>query len=337
MSVVFPDWLDTAWQHLAGTCRQGRMPHAVLLTGQGGVGKRRLADRLAASLLCERPDASGNPCEQCTACTWLQAGNHPDLNAVIPDEPGKAIKVDQVRVLCAELGLTSHAGRYKLAIIAPADAMNANAANSLLKTLEEPTDNTLLMLISASPGRLPATVRSRCHRVHIHTPDRESALNWLEMHGGVDRVMADRCLQIAGGAPFIAAELAESGGLELHDRRLTELVAIFQGQLDPLRAAGDWSGEHLATTLRWWQMWLQALIRWRQTGQGPGEAQMAQLLQPISEKVDCKQVFGLCDRVALALNDLGSGMNRQLLVEDLLIDWASLTGRPLRPFTATGR
>jgi DNA polymerase-3 subunit delta' len=240
-------------------------------------------------------------------------------------------------VLCAELALTSHAGRYKLALIAPADAMNVNAANSLLKTLEEPTPNTLLMLLSASPGRLPATVRSRCHREHIHTPDRDSALNWLETHCGIDRVMAGRCLQIAGGAPFIAAELAESGGLELHDRRLSELVAIFQGQLDPLRAAVDWSDEHLAITLRWWQMWLQALIRWRQAGQGPGEPRVAQLLQPIAEKVDCKRVFGLCDRVALASNNLGSGLNRQLLAEDLLIDWASLAGRPLRPFAATGR
>jgi DNA polymerase-3 subunit delta' len=134
-----------------------------------------------------------------------------------------------------------------------------------------------------------------------------------------------------------AAELADSDRLALRDQRLAELSAIFNGQLDPLRAASDWSGEHEASTLRWWQSWLQVLIRWRQAGQGPDEPQVAQMLRQIAETVDCRQVFELSDRVSMALNSLGSGLNRQLLMEDLLIDWARMAGKPSRPSKAAGR
>jgi DNA polymerase-3 subunit delta' len=330
MKAAFPDWLAASWQQILQTYRRGRLPHALLITGQDGVGKRLLADRLAALLLCERPDDQGNACGQCAACAWLRAGTHPDLTLLNPDEPGKAIKIDQVRALSVELGMTSHAGRYKVAVIAPADALNVNAANSLLKTLEEPTPSTLLILLTASPGRLPATVRSRCQHLRISAPHLEEALAWLQTSRGIDRTDAERCLQIAGGAPLAAAELAGSDALVLRDQRLAELSAIFNGQLDPLRAASGWSGEHEASTLRWWYAWLQALIRWQQAGQRPGEPLVAPLLQQIAEKVDCRQVFELSDRVAMALISLGSGLNRQLLMEDLLIDWARMAGRPSR-------
>jgi DNA polymerase-3 subunit delta' len=337
MKAVLPDWLEVSWQYLVRTYRQGRLPHALLIAGQDGIGKRQLADKLAALLLCQRPDDQGNACGQCASCAWLEAGTHPDLTVLHPDEPGKAIKIDQVRALCIELGMTSHAGRHKVAVIAPADAMNVNAANSLLKTLEEPTASTLLILLTASPGRLPATVRSRCQSLNIRTPAVEQALVWLQTSRGIDPAVAGRCLQIAAGAPLAAAELAGSDSLALRDRRLVELSAILNGQLDPLRAAREWTGEHEASTLRWWQAWLQGLIRWQQAGQRPGEPQVAQLLQQIVEKVDCRQVFELSDRVAMALNSLGSGLNRQLLMEDLLIDWVRMAGRPSGSYKAAGR
>jgi DNA polymerase-3 subunit delta' len=337
MKTEFPHWLDATWQRLVSTYRQGRLPHALLVTGQDGIGKNLLVDRLTALLLCERADELGRACGQCAACGWLRAGSHPDLTMLRPDEPGKAIKIDQVRSLCIELGMTSHAGRYKVAVIAPADAMNVNAANSLLKTLEEPTPRTLLVLLTASPGRLPATVRSRCHHLAVRTPEAGQALEWLYTSRGIDRAVAARCLHISAGAPLAAAELAGSGCLALHDQRLAELAAIFNGRLDPLRAASDWSGEQELSTLRWWQTWLQALIRWRQTGQSPNQPQVAQLLRQIPEKVDCRKLFELSDRVTMALNSRGSGLNRQLLMEDLLIEWAGLAGRPSRTSEATGR
>jgi DNA polymerase III subunit delta' len=335
MTTRFPNWLNPAWQQLLRSWQQGRLPHAVLLTGAFGTGKHLLAHRLAALLLCQQPVAAGEACGQCAACGWLQAGSHPDLATLQPEETGKAIKIDQVRALGVELGMTSHGGRYKVAVVSPADAMNVNAANSLLKTLEEPTDRTLLILISASPGRLPATVRSRCQQLRIHAPGPGEALDWL-VAGGLAPDIGRRCLQLAGGAPLEAAELAASDQLAVCDRRLAELVAVFNGRQDPLRVAADWQGEHEARALLWWQGLLQALVRRQQAGLTPAEPQMAQTLQQISESVDCRQLYELSDRLIRARNSLGSGLNRQLVLEDLLIDWARLAGRPSARAAVTG-
>ena len=336
MTEHFPDWLQAPWQQLARTWGQGRLPHALLLAGPAGIGKHLLARKLTSLLLCQQPDADSGACGRCPACTWLRAGSHPDLSELVPEEPGKAIRIDQVRALGVELGMTSHAGRYKVAVIAPADAMNVNAANSLLKTLEEPTASTLLILLTASPGRLPATVRSRCQQLRIPGPATGQALDWLQGQG-IERALAERCLQIAGGAPLAAAQLAASDSLDLRDRWLDELVAVFDGRLDPVRVADDWAGAHEAGALQWWQSALQALIRWQQAGEAPGEARLVQMLRQITEKVDCRQLFELSDRITMAVISLGSGLNRQLLLEDLLIDWARLAGKPPARSTAAGR
>jgi len=336
MNDRFPDWLEANWQQLARAHAQGRLPHALLIAGPEGSGKHLLARRLSAALLCENPDPHTGACGRCAACAWLRAGTHPDLAVLEPEEPGKAIKIDQVRALAAELGMTSHAGRHKVAVIAPADAMNVNASNSLLKTLEEPTANTLLILLTASPGRLPATIRSRCQHLPVRLPAAEQALDWLQ-GGGIERPLAQRCLLAAAGAPLTAASLAESDSLALRDRRLEELSSILDGRLDPLSVAADWNGAGEGQALRWWQSWLQALIRWRQAGVAPDEPQVTQKLRQITETVDCRELFELSDRVAAAVNSLGSGLNRQLLLEDLLIDWARLAGKPRRRSTAAGR
>jgi DNA polymerase-3 subunit delta' len=161
---ILPDWLQPGRNQLQQMIRQGRLPHALLISGSEGLGKRMLADWLAGTLLCEQSHGDVSACGQCSACGWFDNGWHPDLLRLEPEEAGKAIKVDQVRRLGASLGMTSHSGGYKITIVQPADAMNVNAANSLLKTLEEPTANTLLILLTATPGRLPATILSRCQR-----------------------------------------------------------------------------------------------------------------------------------------------------------------------------
>lgn len=316
-------WLQQYRERLHRTRVQGRLPHALLISGQEGVGKRALAEQLAHSLLCEQADADGKPCGQCAACGWLQAGTHPDLLWLLPEEAGKAIKVDQVRALTGELCMTSHAGRHKVAIIQPADAMNRNAANSLLKTLEEPTDNTLLVLLTALPGRLPATIRSRCQQLQVALPDALSAQQWLQ-ETGMESGQAARYLRLANGAPLKAMQLAETDSAGTRDQRLQQLVGVFRGSRDPVETAKEWMGESERQSLQWWLAWLEDVIRWQQGGQPPLEHEVAQKLQPIAETVDCRQLFDLSDKVANALNSLGSGLNRQLILEDLLIFWAKL-------------
>jgi DNA polymerase III subunit delta' len=204
--------------------RLDRLPHAILLYGPQGVGKLSLAERAAQLLLCE---GSRQPCDKCDACRWFLAGNHPDFRRlepealakepVEPDEEPKArkakqpsieIKVDQVRELADFLYIGSHRGKLRVALVHPAEHMNENAANALLKGLEEPPAGAVFILVSHRPAQLLPTIRSRCVSIPVPIPPREAALGWLAKEGVED---AARWLAYAGGAPLRAVDYAECG------------------------------------------------------------------------------------------------------------------------------
>jgi len=193
-----------------------RFPHALLLTGPPGIGKRTLALCVARALLCETPRADGDACGTCASCRYAAAGQHPDLRLVEPvsvDEEGTVtpqewIQVDAIRGVIDWAQLTSHRGVAKVAVIVPAERMNVAAANALLKTLEEPPPDTYLILVTAAPGRLPATVRSRCRVVPAPRPTRAAARDWLVAQG-IAATAADALLAQAGGAPLVAQTLAD--------------------------------------------------------------------------------------------------------------------------------
>ena len=323
-----PDWLQSRRNQLQEMIRQGRLPHALLLAGPEGIGKQYLADWLAQTLLCERSHEAVVPCGQCNACGWFENDSHPDFLRLGPEEAGKAIKVDQVRQLGASLGMTSHSGGYKIALVKPADAMNVNAANSLLKTLEEPTANTLLVLLTAAPGRLPATIRSRCQRINIERPPESSAIHWL-LQQQLEEGVARRCLIMADGAPYRALALAGSNSLDQRDNCLDELLAIYSGKQDPLKIAELWARDvdMQRNVMQWWLHWVNSLVRWQRAGIVDPEAEVAHKLQQIVEKVDCRKLFMLSDQLASAMNSLTSGLNRQLMLEGLLIEWAGMSAR----------
>ncbi|VAW82090.1 DNA polymerase III delta prime subunit [hydrothermal vent metagenome] len=322
---TLPDWLQPTWEHLRQMIQQDRLPHALLISGPEGLGKHLLADRLTAYLLCEQPGATALACGECNACNWLRSGAHPDLVQMRPEEAGKAIKIDQVRKLGTDLEMTSHSGRYKIAVIQPAEAMNVNAANSLLKTLEEPTANTLLVLLTATPEQLPATIRSRCQQIRMGCPSTVVAKTWLvQQH--IEAGVATRCLAMSSGAPLKALALAGSDSLAQRDSCLADLIVIYNGQQDPLPVAEKWAQDatNQRQIMQWWQQWINSLIRWQQAGIADQEAEIAQKLRQIVDKVDCQRLFVFSDQLAGALSGLTSGLNRQLLLEDLLIDWAGL-------------
>lgn len=157
MADAYP-WQDALWQQLAGRTQHA---HAYLLHGPAGIGKRALAERLMARLLCQQP-AGLDACGQCKSCYLLAAGTHPDNYILEPEEADKAIKVDQVRDLVSFVVQTAQLAGRKVVLVEPTESMNINAANALLKSLEEPSGQTVLLLISHQPSRLLPTVKSRC-------------------------------------------------------------------------------------------------------------------------------------------------------------------------------
>lgn len=214
-SAAFPGALP--W--LAGIERElvasgARFPQALLIEGPEGIGKRTLAMRVARARLCESPLRDGGACGNCASCDYVAAGQHPDLRVVEPvayDEEGVAtpqdlIRIEAIRDLTQWSQVTSHRRGAKVAVIAPAEAMHFAAANALLKTLEEPPAGTSLLLVSHQPGRLPATIRSRCLRRVVPLPPVDLAREWLATQGIAH---PESALAQAGGAPFLARHFAD--------------------------------------------------------------------------------------------------------------------------------
>ena len=154
-----------------------RLGHALLLVGQEGVGKRLLLRELSQFLLCT--DQQQGPCGQCGSCHLFNAGSHPDLLMVEPEEKGKQIKIEQVRKVTEFVNTTAQRGHSKVVLLGPAEAMNVNASNALLKSLEEPSANITLLLYSHQPSGLLATIKSRCQQFPVYGPDFNQALTWL--------------------------------------------------------------------------------------------------------------------------------------------------------------
>ncbi len=237
-------WQHSVWQRLVTLADSAHLPHALLLSGHAGIGKERLAQAFAARLLCASPTAPG-ACGQCKSCSLLNAGVHPDLMWLAPETDAKTektakfIKVDQVRELVGFAEKAAQLGGYRVVIITPAHLLNVQAANALLKTLEEPGSRTLIFLVSSQPLSLPATIRSRCQQLALETPAMADALAWLSPQLR-DESTARLLLALADGAPLAALQLRDALWFNERERLLKDLSALAEGRATALAVAQRW-------------------------------------------------------------------------------------------------
>ena len=244
MNAIRP-WHRALWTRLQDARRRDQLSHALLLSGRAGFGKQDFAEALIRSLLCEADKDSA--CGGCRGCALLAAGSHPDLCRVAPEEPGKGIRVDDIRGLIQYFSLRSHYGRFKLALISPADAMNRSAANALLKLLEEPPAGGLILLLADRPERLPATIRSRCQQYPLDRVAAEDLLIWDGLVG--DPAARAEALARAGGSPGLALTLLEPALASVVASLPQTVGDVLRGRTSPLVAATQYAKTELLTLI----------------------------------------------------------------------------------------
>lgn len=311
-------WFTAIWDGFARQVEQDRLPHALLLVGQSGIGTLELARAMAQYLLCGAPHP-GRSCGQCRACLLIQADSHPDLYWVTSEEGAQSIKIAQIREMTEFTNKTAQQGGRKLVVLSPAEAMNANSANALLKSLEEPSGDCVYLLVSEQPAFLMATIRSRCSRLQIYTPDFSDALQWLERNRVTD---AEKLLHAAGGRPLRVMEWLATDLWGQKDQLRDELLKLLDGAssfLECAKAVSAFGGVWIVEQM---QMWLTEAVRINASGQANSDELIGRLVNlPVQQLMRFYDLLGRKKRLLLST----ANPNPQLLLEEIMMDLKELS------------
>ncbi|MEO8342334.1 MAG: DNA polymerase III subunit delta' [Gallionella sp.] len=344
MKDIYP-WQKNDWARLQELRR--RPAHGLLFKGARGIGKFDLALNFAQSLLCQHPDESGFACGTCPSCHWFTQASHPDFRLLQPDmsaikeaetnlqawvwtrrlaeealeeqarkdkKPSKEITIDQVRGLADFIGMSAHQGGRRVVVIYPAEAMNINTANALLKNLEEPPQGLLFILVSHKPQQLLPTILSRCLSFALSAPDAQSASRWLAEQGVKNSAEA---LAASGFAPLQVIQQDQQLGSEERDKLLR---AVRQPtELDVFALAEALQKTEQVLVVQWLQQWCYDLSSMKQTGRlryHPGEETA---IKKLVEPIDPLNLARLQKHLQTAKREAQHTLNPKLFFESLLL------------------
>ncbi|HWY95475.1 MAG TPA: hypothetical protein VNX69_09800 [Steroidobacteraceae bacterium] len=323
-------WLEGARQRLRASLAAQRLPHSLLLLSTPGLGAEQLANWMSALVLCE--SLGSRPCGVCASCLLLRSDSHPDSYIVRLEEDAQQIKVDQVRGLIESLSLKSYRGGYKVGVIEGAEALNVNGANAFLKTLEEPTANTMLIMIARPSHRLPATIASRCLRLTLTPPPAEAAVAWLEARAraypkagseaaaaSADAQSWDAALSLAGGAPLLALELNSPEIAALDADMRESLKQLATGSVDVTLLADRWMRSNPGLRIAWLENWITRRVRASLGGGTSRQSAEPVRLPAALLKPKIRALFELLDAARELRRLASTGMNQQLALEALLL------------------
>jgi DNA polymerase-3 subunit delta' len=311
--------------------RTGRLPHALLLRGREGIGKLAFAEALARALLCENRRPGKRACGRCAGCTWMEQGSHPDFRRLEPEsyaEPGEAeegserkagsqISVDQVRSLTGFINVSSHRGRAKVVLIHPAETLNVNAANALLKNLEEPPPQTFFLLVAHRWHQLLPTVRSRCEQVVLAPPARDAARGWLAEQKLRD---PDLALAHAGGAPLLAQTFDE----DYWRQREAFLGAITRTGFDALASAEQLRDLAPRLALGWLQKWAFDLVSHKIAGRVRYNPDYADAIAATAQRLGLIPALRFQRQMVRLQRIVAHPLNARLFLEHLLLEYGAL-------------
>lgn len=331
-------WQQQAWQRIQQQIEQNKMPHALLLSGQQGIGKWHFAQSLGNYLLCSSPRAD-LACGQCRNCQLTLANSHPDKKFLIPEEGAKTIKIDQVRELASFVSKTSQQGGRKVILLGPVEQLNTNSANALLKSLEEPAGDTVLILYTHVLSAVMATIRSRCQLVPMLTPLRPQSREWL---ANLQIEDGDALLELAGGAPLIARDMVEGDYLEhlqLFVNTLDTLTksSVSSQQVPDIAIASNCLSLSIQHVTEWWLQIIHRIlsesIAKKVTAPPLGnDNKITDCLDRVfnhGQRLNKQWLFKFNDKLLLLRKQQlqGANPNMQLLMEELLLDWQAMVQR----------
>lgn len=318
-------WQQALWQQMVGNSKPA---HAYLLHGKKGIGKHLFAERLGNYWLCLNP-IDKQPCGQCKSCLLMAgSGAHPDIFRLVPED-SEFIKVDQVRGLIDFVNQTPQISGCKVIIIEPAEALNLNAANALLKSLEEPAGNSRIILVSHQLGQLLPTIKSRCIQQLCPTPNEQTALQWMQQQlPQLNNEQLAQLLTLAGQAPLYAVSLYQEGVLEQRQKVVADIKKLLKQQVVASQIAEGWNDIPLLLLFNWFSEWLHGVLCYQATKETSnlGATDMAQVLSYLADKASPTQLRQLQDRLLQERQKVlaKANLNRVLLLESILIGWINL-------------
>lgn len=309
---------------------QGRTRQAYLICGPDGVGKRRLAIAMAAALNCLNPPAPGESCGECRACRLIQAGGYPDLHQVESDREGGVLKVDQIRELQRQLALAPFEGRWRLALLLRFHEANASAANALLKTLEEPASQVILILTARAPEGLLPTIVSRCEMIALRPVPAVEIAAALEARG-VDPDRAGLAAVLAGGRPERALLLASDDRALARRRQLgDELRFLLEASLierfryvetlSQRGEMGDRREKGLEVLETWLAVWRHVMHRSYGADRASGNPEQDALVRRLAGSLEPAEVRSAVEATQLTLEGVSRNANLRLALETLMLD-----------------
>jgi len=316
-------WHKKTWDKFSSARTRKHLPHALLVTGEEGIGKKQFAEKLVQSLLCHKP-SNNKPCEQCNGCKTYTAGSNPDFMEIQIAEDKKQISVDQIRALSKFITLSRSFDFYRVILLHPVEAMNVNAANSLLKSLEEPADNTIIILLATSLNQIIPTIKSRCQLLSLPKPSYRQATDWLQINAPDLSNVKER-LDLSFGRPLIALKIDDIDIDKAADFA-NAILQVVKENKSITEVAKVWEKTQHADLINWQISWLQSFTKQQLMNQNDNKefkevSPLEQDLSEIKAHIDAEPSWELYQNILEQKKYLHTSVNPLMFVENMLVLW----------------
>ncbi len=316
-------WHKDTWSNFVNAKNQDHLPHAILLVGEEGIGKLKLAKRMAKSLLCMNTTADNTEaCQQCVSCKTYHSFSNPDYLEIRLLEDKKQIGVDQIRALSEFLTFSRSYNTHRVVIINPVERMNLNAANSLLKSLEEPTPETIIILVTAKVSDLLATIKSRCQLLTVKTPTKDETIHWLEQNQATNngaKIDAETLFAMVGSRP-LKAEAITQEDIENKQNFFNDLSAVMNQSLSISDMAKKWEKHDFERLINWQLYVVQNAIK-KPIGANVNTTEEGEIITQVSQHLNSEEHWHLYQNLIKQKQYIHTSVNPLMFLENMIMLW----------------